>query len=439
MSEARQLRGSYFERARPITVARAPGWVDLLGGAAAYGGALALGWPLAASVFVALQPIPEPTIRLHGSAGSDAALPLETLTLPDGAPREYADAAGRLAQLPAQQRLVAAAWMALLREEFVRFPGGARLLVQVAEVPGWEIALTAAVAQALVSAYGVRLAPRELGLSCQVGVQRVAGQLHDPGALGALVSVCAPAGGLLLLHQQPATIWGSLPLPPGAALWALRVGDGPRPDAPHAAAGMAYRMAADAADLAPAAADARWLGYLANIGTAPFERSIRELLPASLSGAAFLARYGPLPGVAVQPTERYPVRATAALPVEEQLRARTAVALLRAAASKAQRDDDMQLVGELMAQSHWAQRAAGRTDIHADQLAERVYAAGAQGLYGARAPAAASGATLVVLGRAEAEPSVRSLAQEYAAVCGLPVTVFGGSAAGCSSAGTREI
>lgn len=437
-AEARALRGAFFEPQRPITLARAPGWIDLLGGAAP-GGPLALGWPLGGGSFVALQPTPEPALLVH-SGEATTPLPLAALTRPDGHPREYAEAAAALAGLPSAMRIAGAAWIALMREEFARFPSGARVLLHPTPGPGWQIGALAATAQALVSAFGMRLAPRELGLGCQVAAQRV---LDTPASvLGPLVSVCAPASSLLQIHPQPAWIWGPLHMPHGATIWALRVGDGPPPGASRAevAAAIAYRMAADSEGLTPAEADARWLGYLANLGTARFERSLRDLLPASLGGTEFLARYGQLPGVAVDPQSSYPVRAAAALAIGEHLRARTAAALLRAAASKAQREDDLALVGELLDQSHWAQRAAGLSDRHADQLADAVAAAGmAAGLYGARAPATDSGATLVVLGRAEAEPVLRTIAQTYAAECGLPVTLFGGSSAGCGPAGTRDL
>ena len=441
ISEARALRGSFFDRGRPITVARAPGWLDLLGGAAAYGGALALGWPLGGGSFLALQPAPEPLLRLRDEAGQHLSIPLEALCHPDGSPREYAAAAADLAPLPEYARLAAAAWLALMREEFVRFPGGAAALIDIADGPGWSSGLVAAIAQALVSAYGVHLSPRELGLSCQVGAARVAGPEHDPGTLGALVSVCAPGGALLQLHQQPAWLWGNLHLPAHTALWALRVGDGPTTDVTltHTAGAMAYRMAADAEDLPPHEADARWLGYLSNIGVARFAGRLGPLLPEVLAGQEFLARYGPLPGVTIDPEQLYPLRAAAALPIEEHLRARTAAALLRAAANKAQRDEDLTIVGELLASSHWAQRAAGLGDLHADQLAQQIDAAGPEaGLFGARMPAPATRATLVVLGRVDAEPALRAIAERYAADCGLPVTIFGGSSSGCSPAGTRE-
>lgn len=441
IAAARAERGGLFEPGAPITVARAPAWVDLLGGADPAGGSLALGWPLGESSFVALQPVGEPSLRVERPGEPPIAIGLDLLQDDTGWPREYAAASESVAGLPEAGRAAAAAWLALMREEFARFPGGARLLLRPGDGPQRALGLVAAIAQALVSAYGVRLSPRELALACQVGLERVMGV--GAGALGPVTAVSGAEGELLLLHQQPAWPWGGVRLPHGAAIWALRAGDGPpAPPARSAtAATMAARMLADAAGLSEAAAGERWRGYLANVGTAHFERRYRDLLPAQLAGAEYLARYGqPAGGPTVDAAEVYPLRAAAALPVEEHLRARTALALLRAAASKAQREDDLQLVGELLAQSHWAQRAAGYGDVHADALADMVNAAGpGEGLYGARAAAAPSGATLVAIGRAEGEAALRAIAAVYAERSGLPVAVYAGSAPGCGTAGTREI
>lgn len=443
IAHARGERGGFFEASRPITVARAPGWVDLLGGPAAYGGALALGWPTAGSTFVALQPNPEPLIRIRVH-GIEHCLDLDAL-VEAGAPREYTDIAERVAAYTPTGApwwsLVIGAWAALMREEFARFTNGARLIVQPAAGPGAEAGWVTATAQALVSAYAVRIAPRELALDCQVAMERVAGL--SASSLGVMVSVCAPDHELLLLHPQPAWHWGNLHLPHGVTVWSVQVGTGPGRRAEEhvrTAGQMAYHMAADAAGLSREQADARWLGYLANIGTAVFERRYRGLLPAQLSGAEFLAHYPAPAGSMIDPQAIYPLREVASLAVETQLRSRTAVALLRAAAAKAQREEDLSLVGELMAQCHWAQVAAGLSDIHADRLVDEIYSAGPQqGLFGARAPAAECGATLVVLGWSSAEATLMAIAERYAAESGQPVKIFGGSAPGCNSAGTREV
>jgi hypothetical protein len=442
IAQARAERGGFFAPERPITVARAPGWVDLLGGAAAHSGALALGWPMGNTTLAALQPDPEPVIRIR-AGGVEGHLPREALAM-DGGPREYAEIAARVDEAAPGGApwwpVALGAWAALMREEFADIPGGARLLLRPADGPGARSSWAAATAQALVSAYGVRIAPRELALGCQVATGLAGGRAGN--ALGPMLSVCGIAGELLLMLQQPAWHWGGLHMPHGAAVWALRVGAGPTQAGvgrSAAAAAMAYRLIADAAGLTPQQADARWGGYLANIGTAAFERRYRDLLPARLSGADFLARYDAPPGVQIAPEEGYPLRAAAALAVGEHLRARGAAALLRAAASKAQRDEDLLLVGEMMAESHWLQRAAGLGDAHADRLADMVDAAGPErGLFGARAPAA-SGATLVVLARTGADDELQKIADGYARVCDEPVALFGGSAPGCSPAGTREI
>jgi hypothetical protein len=56
------------------------------------------------------------------------------------------------------------AWVALMREEFVRFGGGARLLLHPLAGEASAATVIAAVAQALVTAYNVHLAPRELAM-----------------------------------------------------------------------------------------------------------------------------------------------------------------------------------------------------------------------------------------------------------------------------------
>lgn len=439
IAAARAMRGALFDGG-PITAARAPCWVDLMGGAAAPGGALALGWPLGGGSFVAAQPLRGRGLVVAERTGGGQALNLVELERDDWSPREYADAAGRLAGAPLLARVAGAVWLALMREEFVRFDGGVRLLVQPAHEPGAAVSLAAAVAQALVSAFHLHLAPRELAYVVQTALARVVGA--DPGALGSLVSVCAHGGAVLPVHQQPRWLWGELHMPPGTTVWGVALGDGTPPEGAiqlEAATAMAYTLAAEAAGLSREAADARWLGYLANLGTPFFEARVRGRLPVTLAGSAFLERYGALAQVTVEPARDYPLRAAAALAVEEHLRARMVAALLRAAASKAQRDEDLALAGELMARSHGGQRAAELGDPRADVLVEQIYGEGTgQGIYGARAAAVASGVTLSVLGRTDAEPVLRAIVETFGRDAGVPVAVYGGSSSGASAAGTRE-
>ncbi|NJN15563.1 MAG: hypothetical protein HC822_04340 [Oscillochloris sp.] len=435
---ARAARSHLFSRSTPIIAARAPGWIDFLGGAAA-GGCLALGRPLADSSFAALQPTSEAILTVQVEGQEVRSLPLGELRDRDGWPYAYAEVAPRIADQPVEVQLAATVWLALLREEFMRPPAGARLLLRPTQGPGGNVSLLTAIAQALVTAFEVRLPARELALACRIAATQI---LAAPlNALGPMTCVGAPAGELLMLHQQPAWHWGNLHLPPGTAIWALQVGDGSKPIAAEArtAAHMAYRMLVEAADMSENEAAARWNGYLSRIDSATFRRRYHGLLPEHLSGAAFLARYTDT-DLDVNPHAQYSIRAAGALPIEEHLRTRTIVALLRAAASKSQRDDDLRLIGEYLFQSHWAQSDAGIADRHADALVEQIEAAGFDsGLYGARLPAAECGATLVVLGRSDAEAVLAQIGLTYARTSGSAVVLYGGSAPGCNPAARAQL
>ena len=78
----------FFDRDRPVTLARAPGRLDVMGGIADYSGALVLEMPIAAATWVAAQAIAEPEIVIDSAdmraLGDDATvrLPLADL-VPD--------------------------------------------------------------------------------------------------------------------------------------------------------------------------------------------------------------------------------------------------------------------------------------------------------------------------------------------------------------------
>jgi galactokinase len=58
-------QGAFFDPGRDLTLARAPGRLDLMGGIADYSGALVLQWPLAIATWVAAQVVDEPVIRIR--------------------------------------------------------------------------------------------------------------------------------------------------------------------------------------------------------------------------------------------------------------------------------------------------------------------------------------------------------------------------------------
>lgn len=399
--QARAERGRFFDRDRAITVTHAPGWVDLFGGIVADAGMLSLLWPTGDGVMVALQPDPEPIIRFRVGQRTDS-IPCTALFLPAG-PREYADAAGEidLHQPPRSPWWGPAlmAWVALMREEFARFGGGARVMLQWTDPPGLAASVIAAIAQALAKAYGIHVAPRELAIACAEGLARLERRSAGAELIGTLTTVCAPANELVMVNPYTAQIGGSAHLPPSSAIWVIRAGDEPRQPLARVRTALAHieRLLAQH-DHEPA---------LAKLRLSDFIRHARDRLPADPTG---------------ERQHTMPLAALAAFALAEQQRSRLALALLRAAASRAQRDDDLRLVGELLTQSHWEQAALGLTDPHADALVEQL--ASLPNIFGARQPVAATHATLVVFGRSDAEADVQRVATAYQASAGLAVKVL---------------
>lgn len=253
-AQARALGGTLFHRRRSLIFDSAPGWVDLFGEGLADADYPAIGWPTADQAYVALQTDPAPVMRVQiaGATDPEMTLPLELLAV-QGWPLEYSAARSVLGKLPPWLALAAGCWLALLREEFVRPPGGVRLLLAPHNGPGVTASLAVAITSALCTAYSVRLARRELALCAYQGLLHGLSYSLSPlgplvvgcGAPGELLAIDGPRCGLIGLHLPEGVSLGlrpafgpALPLPPELhadeglrarlALTLLRDGDGPQ-------------------------------------------------------------------------------------------------------------------------------------------------------------------------------------------------------------------
>ena len=451
----------FFEPGRAITLARAPGRLDLMGGIADYSGALVLQLPLAVATWVAAQAVAEPVIRIRsqGAAalGDDAqvALSLAALLPPDRA-LSYAEAQAVLAG-DARQRwaaYVAGVLAVLRREEGVRLAHGLRLLIS-SEVPvgkgvSSSAALEVATMQAVCGLLGLRLPGRRIALLCQLVENVVVGA--PCGVMDQMTSACGEQDRLLALLCRPAELQPAVALPAGIAVWGIDSG------VRHAVAGgdygavrvgafMGYRMIADLAGLPVEqteagrvqVADARWHGYLCNIPPSEWEIYYRDHLPETIRGAAFLARYGGSTDrvTTIAPDRQYRVRRPTAHPIYEHQRVRLFRALL---AGPPPDDERMRLLGELMYQSHASYSACGLGAAGTDRLVALVREAGpAAGLYGAKITGGGSGGTVAVLGRGDAQPAVADIARRYGAEVGQEIMVLGGSSPGAMQFGLIRI
>ena len=407
---------AFFAGGVPVAVARAPGRLDLLGGIADYSGGLVLELPLRAAAFVAAQRTEDGRVvavsggrRISVAAEAVAHASLDELAASfTGRDTWAAYVLGPLALL------VRAHDLAL---------GGLRLLVS-STIPegkglGSSAALEIAVLQASSAGLGSTCDPRELALLGQQAEQIFAGA--PCGAMDQMAVMHGEAGRLLALLCRPAEIVASVPLPDALAAWAIDSG------LPHAVSGAAYRRVRCAAFMGRALLDCD-VDYLAELELADVDA---RRLPERMLGADFLRlREGITdPVSAVEAAVEYPVRAATLFPIEEHARARELLALLDDVS-----DDGLARIGELMYESHAGYSRCGLGVPRTDEIVEAVREAGpARGLVGARISGGGSGGAVVVLGRPDALPHARAIAES------LGAGLVGGSSPGAARFGVRFV
>jgi galactokinase len=451
-AEARGL----FDPQSEIVVTRAPGRLDVMGGIADYSGSMVLELPTQEATFVALQRHSArqlTIVSLLKDASREALfeMPLGDFADGDGLV-DYETARRRFQSDPASHwaAYVAGVFLVLMRERNIHFQQGARLLIasNVPEGKGVSssAALEVAVMQAVAAAFEISLAPREQALLCQKVENLVVGA--PCGVMDQMTVVCGESHRLLAMLCQPAELREAVAIPPDLAFWGVDSGvrhqvTGADYGSVRVGAFMGYRIIAElaglkiqgtAAEQTVEIDDPCWQGYLANLQPSQFEQTYARQLPERLSGAEFLSRYqGSSDTVTRIEAERsYAVRLPAAHPIYEHHRVRLFAELM----SQATNERRLQLLGELMYQSHASYSACGLGSRGTDRLVELVRRAGAaNGLYGARITGGGSGGTVAVIGHSNAAASIAKVAEQYADETGHQPYVFSGSSPGSTAFG----
>src|SRR5690349_1667328 len=275
-----QLR-TFFDPEAELTITRAPGRLDVMGGIADYSGSLVLELPIAEATLVALQKDEARRISIISLVeGETRALSFE-MPLPDlerdGAPIEYDEARAYFSgdETHAWAAYVAGVFLVLARERRARFDKGARLLISSRVPEGKGVsssaALEVATMSAVAAAFNLDIGPREISLLCQRLENLVVGA--PCGVMDQMTSACGEAHQLLSLVCQPAELLGSIKLPDELVVWGLDSGTrhsigGGDYGSVRAGAFMGYRIIAE---VAGSDAEQRWRGYLANVEPREFE------------------------------------------------------------------------------------------------------------------------------------------------------------------------
>lgn len=440
-----------FESRSEITIARAPGRLDVMGGIADYSGSLVLELPIAEATFVALQKDDSRQLRIVSQVENRTLsfeLPMSALER-DGEPIEYDEAQQYFNSDRTRHWVayVAGVFLVLSRELGVRFDHGARLFISSRVPEGKGVsssaALEVATMSAVAAAFDIKLGPRELALLCQRVENLVVGA--PCGVMDQTTAVCGDANHLLSLICQPAELQGSIKLPEDLTVWGLdsgvrhSIGAG---DYGSVRAGtfMGYRIIAELAGFTVMQGgaevvidDPRWGGYLANLLPSEYEERFAANLPESLPGDEFLLHYGGTtdPVTKIERERRYAVRAPTEHAIYESFRVKKFAELL----DKPSLGDKMAM-GELMYASHESYSACGLGSNGTDLLVELVRLQGVdRGLFGAKITGGGSGGTVAVLGNSDAEPAVLDVAHRYAAMTGHEPYIFRGSSPGSAAFG----
>jgi L-arabinokinase len=450
-----------FDPQADLTVARAPGRLDVMGGIADYSGSLVLQLPIKEATLVALQRHDRPVIRIISlGAEENQRAPGFEMPLDDfernGHPIDYETAQVYFKRNPDRHwaAYAAGAFLVLMRERGTQFSQGASMLIssQVPEGKGVSssAALEVAVMQAVASAFDIQIEARDMALLCQKVENLVVGA--PCGVMDQMTASCGQANRLLALLCQPAELQEMVALPDQVAVWGLDSGirhavSGADYGSVRVGAFMGYRIIAGMAGRPVIEAesgqpvrltDTTWGGYLANLTPATFEQYYAAQLQEVLDGQAFLRRYTNTTDSVTQvdPAHTYAVRIPTAHPIYEHFRVRTYAELLARPLS----ERSLELLGELMYQSHASYSACGLGSEGTDRLVELVREAGpAQGLYGAKITGGGSGGTVAILGRHGADSAVHTVAERYAAETGHQPYLFAGSSSGAAAFGTLSL
>jgi L-arabinokinase len=437
---------TFFDPQAELTITRAPGRLDVMGGIADYSGSLVLELPIAEATLVALQKHDARQLSVVSLSENETRAMHFEMALADlehdGAPVEYEEAQKyfKSDETHAWAAYVAGVFLVLARELGTRFDQGARLLISSRVPEGKGVsssaALEVATMSAVAAAFNIEIGPREMALLCQQVENLVVGA--PCGVMDQMTAACGKANQLLSLLCQPAELQGAIKLPEELAVWGLDSGTrhsigGGDYGSVRAGTFMGYRIIAEQAGLD---ADRQWRGYLANVEPDEFEQKFAEHLPDSMLGEKFLAQYGGTSDTVttIERDRTYAIRAPTMHAIYESFRVRQFAELLQR--PRRLNQDEKIAMGKLMYESHASYSACGLDSKGTDLLVELVKAAGVErGLFGAKITGGGSGGTVAVLGSCDAEPAVSDVAQSYAELTGHQPYIFRGSSPGSAAFG----
>jgi len=181
------------------------------------------------------------------------------------------------------------------------------------------------------------------------------------------------------------------------------------------------------------------LKYLTELAIDSFEKDYRGLIPETMIGSEFLAKYQTHedPMTQIQPDATYRILGPTAHPVYENHRVLEFIEHLKKASHGSQ--DALIAAGECMFASHDSYRNNCLLSVpEVDFIVDAVRSRGPQkGLYGAKITGGGSGGTVAVLGEKQAlDREIPIIVREYKRLTGLEAEIFEGTSPGAIEFGS---
>jgi galactokinase len=400
--------------------ASAPGRLDVMGGIADYSGSLVLQMPIRNRTIVRLSLRSDYqciiTSDLNNNTKFKVILDYHNLLHKGNVDYGFARDQFRNLGNDSWVAYVLGCVLVLHKEKGIPFTGARfdlRSDVPLGKGVSSSASVEVATMQALAKAFDLSFKGTQLPVLAQRAENLVVGA--PCGLMDQLSTYFGQEGRLLPILCQPDQVRESVVIPDGVFFAGIDSG------VKHAVSGAGYGEARCAAFMGysiiaqslgvtrPELEEARQLGdwsdlpykgYLSNIPQPDFEEKFRNILPETLSGRAFLDRYGTSidPVTSVNENTVYKVCQCTAHPVCENHRVHRFVDLLsqlHEPSSTEERDKVLNAMGNLMYQSHESYTRCGLGAERTNEIAQ--LASMTKGIYGARVTGGGQGGTVCLL------------------------------------------
>jgi len=434
---------SFFIPDKEITVSRAPGRLDVMGGIADYSGSLVLQLPIKEATIAAAQPASDNTIKIISLTNSESAkdryfeMRLEDFFI-NNKPIDYKSAQQYFANNKSTQwaAYIAGVFLILIKEKNINFKKGLKILIY-SDVPEGKgvsssAALEVAAMTAVGKAFGIKISGFELAALCQKVENLIVGA--PCGIMDQMTSVFGKKNQLMALLCQPAQLQPFIQIPDKITFWGIDSG------IRHSVSGSDYSsvrvgtfmgqriisefMKKEGYPSIPG-------DYLANITPDIFDKYFVHHLPLKMNGSKFIQKYQSTFDTVteIDPEREYSVGIPAAHPIYENHRVNSFAKLLKAPVTK----ETCIRLGELMYLSHQGYTSCGLNSSGTDSLVELTIQTE---LYGAKITGGGSGGTVAVLGQHNAVDLVEEIIHGYMNETGHRPYLFSGSSIGAEEFGS---